>query len=237
MSHTRLQPAMWVGLGALALALVSGGSYAAGQYDAQNADKVDGKDAVGAKTSAASRAGNLVATDKHGRVPDSAKLGGYTHAKMATLAFPPQAAYLSGSATMGSAGPYLAASGASEMSVSIVVPPDHVANTPLKMRVSYVEQSQTACAWYAFVQGLNGPDGPNSQDNVHNGGWHPPGNPSGYESPVQVPDGPGSAQVATFTYSFDNKPGMFIEFQLNRYGDDASDTCSVVQITGLQLRY
>jgi len=56
----------------------------AAAYDAVNADKVDGRHAVGAGASAANRAGKLVATNAQGKLPDSiiakapdaAKLGG-----------------------------------------------------------------------------------------------------------------------------------------------------------------
>jgi len=65
--------------------LFAGGpSIARAAVDAVNADKVDGKDAVGAGASVANRKGNLVATDSTGHLPndiievapDAAKLGG-----------------------------------------------------------------------------------------------------------------------------------------------------------------
>lgn len=58
---------------------------AAAVYDAVNADKVDGRHAVAAATTPASRAGKLVATNSSGRqpndiiatAPNAAKLGGF----------------------------------------------------------------------------------------------------------------------------------------------------------------
>src|SRR5215218_9476114 len=66
-------------------ALTAGGpALAAAAYDAVNADKVDGRHAVGAGASSTSRAGKLVATNSLGRLPDdiigkapdASKLGG-----------------------------------------------------------------------------------------------------------------------------------------------------------------
>ncbi len=60
----------------VATALITGTVFAAGPsaaqaaYDALNADKVDGKSAVGAKATAEERARKLVATDKAGRLPN-----------------------------------------------------------------------------------------------------------------------------------------------------------------------
>lgn len=236
MTSTWVRASAWVGGGAAAIALVASGSYAAGKYDAHNADKVDGRDAVGAKAGPAKRAGKLVATDAQGRVPDSRRLGGYTHKQLATMSIPPQAMWLSGSATSSSTGPALAPTGTSHVAVDFVVPPDHKAGTRLQMVVDYVEQSSGSCSWYAYTYGSEGPDGGNDVDNVHNGGWQVPGS-SQYSGTVAVPAGAGSAQRAVFTWPFGDKPGMFIQFGLDRQGDNASDNCSYVTITGLQLRY
>jgi hypothetical protein len=70
---------------AVVCCLFAGGpSIAKAAADVVNADKVDGKHAVGAGASVAGRKGKLVATDAHGRLPnniitkapDAAKLGG-----------------------------------------------------------------------------------------------------------------------------------------------------------------
>jgi hypothetical protein len=237
MNRTHLVPAAWVAVAACALALVSGGSYAKGAYDAKNADKVDGFHAVGSKASKAKRAGKLVATDKAGRVPDSARVGGFNHAKLATINIAPQAAYLTGSASMSASGPVLAAAGNSTMVVSFVLPPDrNPTGGKLRMDVVYQESSAGACSWYSFGQGLEGPDGGQNVSNVHNGGWQPPGL-SGYSGAVEVPAGAGTAQRARFTWPFQADPGMFIQFSLTRQGDDAADTCGAVTVSGLMLHY
>lgn len=68
-------------------AITAGGPLLAAQvYDAENAHQVDGRHAVGAASTAAERAGKLVATDGSGRLPnsiierapDSARVGGRT---------------------------------------------------------------------------------------------------------------------------------------------------------------
>ena len=51
--------------------VVAAGPVVAAVYDAMNAHKVDGKHAVGAGATAAERAGNLVATNSEGRLPNS----------------------------------------------------------------------------------------------------------------------------------------------------------------------
>ena len=52
-------------------AVTAGGPAVAAAYDAMNARKVDGRDAVGAGASASDRAGNLVATNSAGRLPNN----------------------------------------------------------------------------------------------------------------------------------------------------------------------
>jgi len=220
-----------------ALGLVAGGA-ALGSLGtiAINADKVDGFDAVSSTASIARRAGKLVATGKNGRVPDAAKFSGYKHRDLATISIPPTAAAVSGSASASSVGPNLTSTGNSTMVVAFVVPPDHDPADPIMMDVVYLEPSPGACAWSVSVEGLEGPDGPQSASNVHNAGWVVPGT-DGFEGNLAVPAGAGTAHKATFSFGFESKPGMFIQFALTRIGGDPADTCSDVTISGLQVRY
>lgn len=168
------------------------------------------------------------------------RVGGYTHPQMSTLSIPPQAAHLQGSASMSYAGPVMGAGSgefdSSTVAVSIVVPRDHDPARPLTMRVSYVEGSAGACGWRVNAVGIEGPDGPNTVVNVHNGGWYVPGTTS-FTGTISVPSGAGSAHTATFRWPFDDNPGMFINFKLDRLSGHATDTCGAVQVTGLRLAY
>ncbi len=227
----------------VATATAVGPSVAQAAYDAVNANHVDGKDAVGSGASAAHRAGKLVATNASGKfptkvlgvAPNSRRLGGFSHGQVATMSIPPQAAFVSSGATAGSSGPTFAASGDGVMTVGFVVPPDR-GKRPLAMRVVYREDSTTACQWYVAAQGLEGPDGPNSTSNIHNGGWKVPGT-NNYSGLISVPAGLGNAHTAMFEWPFQSDPGMFIQFALARNGGDPADTCQSVTIMGLELLY
>lgn len=207
-------------------------------YDAQNAHKVDGFHAVGAGATLAQKAGKLVAADANGRLPDSSKLGGYTHRQMATMSIPVQAAYVSQGANMSRGGPVLSGTNGGEMTVGFVIPPDHKPGTGLTMQMVYGEDSPTACNWYVYLDGLEGPDAPNDQSNLHNAGWLVPGT-SSFDGVLSVPDGAGSVFVATFKWPFINidQPGHFVDFQLTRDGGNPDDTCGDTVIYGLQLSY
>lgn len=138
---------------------------------------------------------------------------------------------------MTSNGPTLRASGDDSMRVGFVIPPDRGTRTkPLRMRVVYIEGSPGACSWVESGSGLEGPDGPNTEDNIHNGGWQAPGD-TDYTGTVTVPAGNGSAHTAVFRWPFDAKPGMFVQFALDRSGGDPADTCGDVTIVGMELRY
>lgn len=134
-------------------------------------------------------------------------------------------------------GPNLRAAAGDSMRVGFVIPPDRGERTkPLKMRVVYLEGSAGACSWVESGSGLEGPDGPNSDDNVHNGGWQAPGD-SDYTGTISVPAGNGSVHTAVFRWPFEASPGMFVQFALDRSGGDPADTCSDVTVVGMQLRY
>ena len=145
----------------------------------------------------------------------------------------PQGAFAT---SMGDYGPTLSGSTDSNMRVGFVVPPDRTGTKPLKMRVVYLESSPGACNWVVSGSGLEGPDGPNSVDNVHNGGWQPPGDDN-YSGPVNVPAGDGSAHTAIFKWPFEASPHMFIQFALERDGANPADTCSDLSVVGMELRY
>src|SRR5687767_3423525 len=70
---------------------------------ADNADKVDGKHAVGAGATITQRKGKLVATSGTtgklpsniiAKAPNSDRLGGYPHSSLRTLNIPPQGTYI-----------------------------------------------------------------------------------------------------------------------------------------------
>jgi hypothetical protein len=133
-------------------------------------------------------------------------------------------------------GPMFDSVGLDEMRVGFVVPPDRTGTKKLKMRVVYLENSAAACSWTAHASGLAGPDGPNSEPNVHNGGWLVPGSTS-FDGTVSVPAGAGSAHTAIFRWGFPAEPGMFIQFRLMRNGSTAEDSCGVIEVVGLEVRY
>jgi hypothetical protein len=226
---------------AVVLIFASGVAGAASKYDANNADKVDGRHAVGPKAATDARAGRLVATDGKGRLPlwamttapDAARLGGVPARNLASQSIPPQSAFVSSGASMSTLGPVLPRSGG-KMTVGFTVPRGH-RDAPLRMRVVFFESSAAACTVSWITGGIAGPDGPNSVDNVHNGGWKlPPG--TSYSGTLDVPAGPGSAHVAMFEWPFLDRPGMAINFEFSRSGDPA-DTCGPMTIAGLELRY
>jgi len=134
-------------------------------------------------------------------------------------------------------GPNLRAGADDSMRVGFVIPADRGERTkPLRMRVVYLEGSPGGCSWVESGSGLEGPDGPNTADNVHNGGWQAPGE-SDYTGTVNVPAGNGSVHTAVFRWPFEASPGMFVQFALDRSGGDPADTCGDVTVVGMELRY
>jgi hypothetical protein len=137
--------------------------------------------------------------------------------------------------SMSSNGPNLPFSSNGELRVGFVIPPDR-GTKPLRMRLVYVEQSADACKWTVSTSGLEGPDAPNSEPNVHNGAWSLPGT-TDFAGDISVPAGPGSAHTAIFKWRFPAKPGMFVQFALIRAGAAVNDTCGSIMITGMQVHY
>jgi hypothetical protein len=224
------------------VALVGGGATAAGQFDARNADKVDGHHAVGAAATAAQRAGKLVAAGSNGRLPagamakapDAARLDGRPASKLRWQTIAPQSVAVTGTATKGSWGPTLSSSGDGGFVVGFVVPPTHDPADPLRVRMTYLDSDTGACTWSAYTAGLQGPDAPPDQSDVHNGFWRLPGDDDG-EGPVSVQAGQGSVQRATLTWPFQDTPGTFLQLNVSRWGGDVADTCNAVTVVGLEL--
>ena len=207
---------------------------------AHNADKVDGKHAVGAKASINKRKGKLVATNKVGRLPNniirkapnSAKLGGFTAAQMRSMPLLVQGAGGSGNATVDGSGVTLQAAGTGEMRFGFIVPPDHTDGTPLFADIVYRTHGPAACSWFIATSGLVGPNDGLS----HNGAWTWPGN-SGFSGPVNVPAGDANTFKLTFEWPFTSEPGKYVQFAVQRQGDNAGDSCGSVTVAGVQIRY
>ena len=169
-----------------------------------------------------------------GRPQAGTQAQGATTAPLRVISIVPQGVAAS---SMTSSGPNLGASSNDSLRAGFVVPADRGTRTqPLKMRVVYMENSAGACSWSVSGSGLEGPDGPNTVDNVHNGGWQAPGD-TDFDGVVTVPAGQGRAHTAIFRWPFEAKPGMFIQFALDRNGGDPADTCGDVTIAGMELRY
>lgn len=185
-----------------------------------------------AVTTVVAAGGVAVAAGGPGAAQGQAEGAATTAPRLISIA--PQGAYAT---AMSSNGPNLRASAGDSMRVGFVIPPDRGTRTkPLRMRVVYLESSPGACSWVESGSGLEGPDGPNTEDNVHNGGWQAPGD-TDYTGTVTVPAGAGSAHTAVFRWPFEASPGMFVQFALDRSGGDPADTCGDVTIVGMELRY
>lgn len=211
---------------------------------AHNADKVDGKHAVGAGTSVANRQGKLVATDSDGRLPNniiktapnSARLGGFTHAQMASMPLLVQGAGVTGNATRTSEGVTLSGTGTGEMRFGFIVPPGHKEGTGLRADIVYMEHSSGACSWHVSTSGLVGPNDAGGDDLSHNGAWSIPGS-TGWDGTITVPSGGSNTFRTTFGWPFTDAPGKYVQFALQRNGDNQADTCGQVQVMGVQIRF
>ncbi len=211
---------------------------------AHNADKVDGKHAVGAGAGVAKRRGKLVATNKSGylpnniikRAPDAARLGGFTHAQMSSMPLLVQGAGVSGTATVGSGGVNLSAGSTGEMRFGFIVPPDHTEGTELHADIVYREHSSGACSWHISTSGLVGPNEHLGDMVSHNGAWAFPGH-TGWQGTIPVPAGGSNTFKATFTWPHTDAPGKYVQFAVQRNGGNAADTCGAIQVMGVQIRY
>lgn len=211
---------------------------------AHNADKVDGRHAVGAGASVANRRGKLVATNKNGvlpnniiaRAPNSARLGGFTHAQMSSMPLLVQGAGVSGTATVDGSGVTFSGSGTGEMRFGFIVPPDHTEGTPIHADIVYREHTSGACAWYVSTSGLVGPNEHLGDQVSHNGAWFLPGS-SSYSGAIDVPSGGSNTFQGTFTWPFTDTPGKYVQFAVQRNADNVADNCGSVQVVGVQIRY
>jgi hypothetical protein len=219
-----------------------GPSVARAAYDAVNADKVDGKHAVGAGATVTQRKGKLVATSPTtgrlpnniiAKAPDSDKLNGYSHKTLRNMPLQVQGAYTGGAAAPNANGVQLPAAGFSVLTVGFVIPADHPANAPMWVDMTYVE-APTDCAVQLSTEGL----AIGSNGSYVTGGWNilPANSPSGGLMQV-AHEGGAEAHQQTFAWPFTSYPGLFVQFQIARYGDDVADTCNTVLVAGLQLRY
>ena len=210
-------------------------------YDAVNADKVDGKHAVGAGATVDQRKGKLVATSPTtgllpnniiSAAPNSAKLGGYPHSTLRFLALPVQAVAAEGTSNKTSGGITLSGTTDGGFNIGFLVPPDHNIANSLYMDVLYQEYSADACAMYLFTGGATGPVG----DGFLNGGWTvPPSN--SYDGPLAIPAGTLEGHTSTFRWPFPADPGDLVSFRVTRAPANVADTCGSVQVVGMQLRY
>jgi hypothetical protein len=211
-------------------------------FDAQNANRVDGKHAVGAGASVAAREGKLVATSNAtgrlpnniiARAPDAAKLGGKPAGAYRSIQLMPQGAFVSGVASIDANGFALPAAGTGTARMGFVVPPDYPGgNAPLRANLVFSEFSAGACSIAISTAGLFGPDA-NGQS--FNGAWFSP-----VSGLIEVPSGPANTLKWTLTWPGFNPPteaGQFMQFAISRVGDDAADTCGAVSVRGVLIRY
>jgi len=226
-----------VGIGCLLLGLSTPaiGSSVASIIYADNADKVDGKHAVGSAATINQRKGKLVATSGQTgllpnniikRAPDSTRLNGYAHSALRSLPLLVQGAGVEGSASATSQGVTLGSSTPGTMRFGFIVPPDHKAGAPIYADIVYATTG--GCTWYAFTSGLEGPD-----PDIHNGAWVV--SASSYEGGVTAPaTGVGKK---TFRWPFQSDVGQFIQFGLSRDPANLADDCGTLTIYGAQIRY
>ena len=210
-------------------------------YDAVNADKVDGKHAVGAGASITNRKGKLVATSPlTGKLPNNiidkalnaAALNGYSHTALRSMSIPAQAAHPEGGSTMLAPGVYMPAGGNPSLYISFTVPPDHQNGAPLYLDTVFYEDSADACGVNYATSGVTGPSG----GAFVNGGWELlPGTTT--FGTMALPAGPDNAFTRTFRWNAASEPGDVVTLYLLRQGDLVSDTCGALTFYGYQVRY
>lgn len=168
--------------------------------------------------------------------PNSSRLGGFTHAQMASMPLLVQGAGVTGTATVNATGVTLAGSGTGEMRFGFLVPPDHKEGTPLHADIVYREFTSGACSWFVATSGLVGPNEHLGDYISHNGAWLVPGT-SSYSGAISVPTGGSDTFQTTFTWPFTDAPGKYVQFAVQRQAENAADTCGTVQVMGIQIRY
>jgi hypothetical protein len=52
-----------------------------------------------------------------------------------------------------------------------------------------------------------------------------------------VPAGDANTFKLTFEWPFTSDPGKYVQFAVQRLGDNAADSCGAVTVAGAQIRY
>lgn len=205
---------------------------------AENADKVDGKHAVGAPATVTQRKGKLVATDATtgrlpnniiARAPNADRLGGYLHADLRTINITPQGVYTSGNADVVLDNITLGSTAGSVFTFSFTVPPDHPVSSPFQVDL-LLRNGYASCQAYFQLNGSSG---------VAGGGyspvtWNPPAGTDLHAWQV-----PGVNKFSSLTLTSTNQvpAGAVIYFELTRVADNVADNCNLLEVNGILVRY
>ena len=229
--------------------LTAGGPALAGAvYDAVNADKVDGRHAVGAGAKPSDRAGKLVATDGQGmlpnaiiaRAPDAARFNGFAHAQTrdVAVAIPME----------GAEGFFFEGDETKALRTSFVVPRDYTPGAPIRLDLVY--RAFNACDAYFTVYGYvydpatgewNHPI--ESIEGEHLSGdpvWvAPEGTARRASTLFSVTTPPeGDAHLLTLTLDAPAPPGAAVTLNLQRLVNEPQDTCEgAFTISAAKVRY
>ncbi|HET7734939.1 MAG TPA: hypothetical protein VFK52_03110 [Nocardioidaceae bacterium] len=130
---------------------LAGPSVAGALQKGLNADQVDGKHAVGAKTPIAKRKNKLVATNKQGFLPSSIiksarnaqRLGGYPHSALRVISIPNLTPV--GAAQDALLGVSLPDGSNSYARFGVILPPDYRADSPLTLEYFYGRDNADPC--------------------------------------------------------------------------------------------
>jgi len=205
---------------------------------AQNADKVDGKHAVGAGATVTQRKGKLVATSgTTGRLPnniiakapDSTELGGYPHASLRSINITPQGVYTTGNAAVVLDNISLGLTGSSTFTFSFTVPPDHPITSPFRVDLM-LRNGFSSCQAYFQLNGSSG---------VAGGGYGPVPwtSPAGTNLHAWQLPGVNKYSSLKLTSTSQVPAGAIIYFELTRLADNAADNCNFIEVNGIQVRY
>lgn len=162
---------------------------------------------------------------------DAARLNGYGHAALRTIAVPVQGTYVDGNASHTAPGVNLAQNGISLMGLTIIVPPDHKAGAPMYADIVYRELGVAACSWYAEADGFAAPVSGGTADS----GWTVAGGAP--EGVVDIPSGNATVFRKTLRWLGPSNPGQAVHLRLLRIGDTGGDSCGDIAIMGAQIRY
>ena len=216
-------------------------------FDAQNADKVDGRHAVGATATAGQRAGKLVAINGNGNLPndiiaqapDAERFDGVDSRKFKGLPLDVYGARIVGGANHAARGISLSPSEDGYFSFVFMYPQNRAAGEPAYVDLVFDEESAGACS--IVIDGA-GVSAPHNGEEVH-ATW-----------PLQNSSGTGASGGAIltlpaggeefFTVSFRSnspalaRPGVAQQVTIRRLAStDAADTCGTITVIGARLRY